>query len=53
MRSFASTSIHTGSTHLIDGHNLYEPQQMREWGFTYHAIGRSSGLEVALEVSAQ
>jgi len=26
---------------IFDGRNLYEPEQMREHGFTYHPIGRS------------
>jgi UDPglucose 6-dehydrogenase len=37
---------------IFDGRNLYEPQQMREWGFAYHAIGRSSGLHETPAVSA-
>jgi UDPglucose 6-dehydrogenase len=27
---------------VFDGRNLYEPDQMREAGFTYHSIGRAS-----------
>ncbi len=25
---------------IFDGRNLYDPQRMRERGFTYHGIGR-------------
>jgi len=25
---------------VIDGRNIYEPQRMRELGFTYRGIGR-------------
>ncbi|MDA7979113.1 MAG: UDP-glucose/GDP-mannose dehydrogenase family protein [Pirellulales bacterium] len=27
---------------VFDGRNLYEPEQMRQAGFTYHSIGRAS-----------
>ena len=27
---------------VFDGRNLYDPERMREFGFTYHSIGRSS-----------
>ncbi|MFL9993128.1 hypothetical protein PQR34_20045 [Paraburkholderia sediminicola] len=46
------TIVGTGYRGPCDGHNLYEPQQTREWGLAYHAIGRSSGREVAPEASA-
>jgi UDPglucose 6-dehydrogenase len=29
---------------IFDGRNLYEPHEMREWGFTYHSIGRPAVL---------
>ena len=27
---------------LFDGRNLYDPEQMRAWGFQYHAMGRKA-----------
>jgi UDPglucose 6-dehydrogenase len=26
---------------ILDGRNIYEPDVMREHGFTYHSIGRA------------
>ena len=33
---------------IFDGRNLFDPETMREFGFTYHAVGRPNG-EVALQ----
>jgi UDPglucose 6-dehydrogenase len=32
---------------LVDGRNLYDPREMRERGFLYHAIGRPTHESVA------
>ena len=29
---------------VIDGRNLYKPQTMREYGFTYYSMGRPAGF---------
>jgi UDPglucose 6-dehydrogenase len=26
---------------VFDGRNIYDPQQMREMGFTYYCVGRN------------
>ena len=28
---------------VFDGRNLFDPVMMREFGFTYHAVGRPNG----------
>jgi UDPglucose 6-dehydrogenase len=31
---------------MIDGRNLYKPQKMADYGFTYFSMGRQTGLPV-------
>jgi UDPglucose 6-dehydrogenase len=33
---------------LIDGRNIYEPQEMLNLGFIYRGIGRSAGIPLSL-----
>lgn len=35
---------------IFDGRNLYEPQQLREKGFTYYGIGRGKSIDVYKQV---
>ena len=39
---FAAMKERMRSAVIFDGRNLYEPEQMRSLGFTYHSIGRRS-----------
>lgn len=39
---FAGMKAAMRSPVIFDGRNLYDPQRVREQGFTYHGIGRSS-----------
>jgi UDPglucose 6-dehydrogenase len=38
---FAEMQRRMRSPVVFDGRNLYDPQQMRAFGFTYYSIGRS------------
>jgi UDPglucose 6-dehydrogenase len=33
---------------VFDGRNLYEPERMKERGFTYYAIGRGDSIQAVV-----
>jgi UDPglucose 6-dehydrogenase len=43
-QDFAAVKSAMHTPLLFDGRNLFDPATMREFGFTYHAVGRSGAL---------
>jgi len=40
---FAEVKQRMHTALVFDGRNLFDPETMKEFGFTYHAVGRAGG----------